>query len=87
MAPDVALLLAMFGLLAETLGGLLGIGGCVIVLLALCFLSNYPLPEAIGTTITAVIVTASSGTVAHVRIKNVDYDTARMVAFSGALEA
>lgn len=81
---DVIFLL-ITGLIAGTLGGLLGIGGCVIMLPALAFLFNYPLPVAIGTTITAVILTASSGALGHLRLKNVDYSTAKVVALSGVL--
>ena len=82
----VPVLLA-FGLIAGTIGGLLGIGGCVIMLPALYFIFNYPLPVAIGTTITAVIVTATSGAIAHIRIKNVDWSTAKIIALSGGLGA
>jgi len=42
---------------------------------------------AIGTTITAVIITAVSGSIAHIRIKNVDYRTTLIVAISGGLGA
>ncbi|KUJ94324.1 MULTISPECIES: TSUP family transporter [Archaeoglobus] len=87
MDPITATLLFVTGLIAGTLGGLLGIGGCVIMLPALAFLFNYPLPVAIGTTITAVILTASSGAVGHIRLKNVDYSTAKVVAASGAVGA
>jgi len=73
------------GLIAGTLGGLLGIGGCVIMLPTLAFLFKYPLPVAIGTTITAVILTATSGALGHLRLKNVDYSTAKVVALSGAI--
>lgn len=83
----VAVILFLFGLLAGTVGGLLGIGGCIIMLPALYFIFNYPLPLAIGTTITAVIVTATSGAIAHIRIKNVDWNTAKVVAFSGGIGA
>ncbi len=83
----IATLLLITGLIAGTLGGLLGIGGCVIMLPALAFVFKYPLPVAIGTTITAVILTASSGAIGHVRLKNVDYSTAKVVAVSGAVGA
>ncbi len=83
----VTMLLFITGLVAGTFGGLLGIGGCVIMLPALTFLFNYPLPVAIGTTITAVILTASSGSIGHIRLKNVDYSTTRVVAASGAIGA
>ncbi len=54
---------------------------------ALAFLFEYPLPVAIGTTITAVILTATSGAIGHIRIKNVDYSTVKIVALSGAIGA
>jgi uncharacterized membrane protein YfcA len=80
-------LLLITGLIAGILGGLLGIGGCVVMLPALAFVFKYPLPAAIGTTITAVILTATSGAIGHIRLKNVDYSTARIVAVSGAIGA
>ena len=73
------------GLIAGIIGGFLGIGGCVIMLPALVFIFNYPIAIAIGTTITAVVITATSGAIAHIRIRNVDYETAKIVAISGAL--
>jgi len=85
--PVTVTLLFITGLIAGTLGGLLGIGGCVIMLPSLTFIFSYPLPIAIGTTITAVILTASSGAVGHIRMKNVDYSTAKIVAASGAVGA
>ena len=87
MDPITATLLFITGLIAGTLGGLLGIGGCVIMLPALAFVFKYPLPVAIGTTITAVILTATSGAIGHIRLKNVDYSTAKVVAISGAVGA
>lgn len=79
--------LIFFGLLAGVLGGFLGTGGCVIMLPALYFLFNYNLPVAIGTTVTAVIITAASGSIAHIRIRNVDYKTSIIIATSGAVGA
>ncbi len=87
MDPITATLLFITGLIAGTLGGLLGIGGCVIMLPSLAFIFNYPLPVAIGTTITAVILTASSGAIGHIKLKNVDYSTTKVVAVSGAVGA
>ena len=87
MAPVDWLLLLATGLLAGFIGGLLGIGGCVIMLPALAFGFNYPLPYAIGTTITAVILTASSGAVAHIRLRNVDFQTVKVIALFGAVGA
>lgn len=87
MDAIAAALLLITGLVAGTLGGLLGIGGCVIMLPALAFIFNYSLPIAIGTTITAVILTATSGAIGHIRLKNVDYSSAKIVAVSGAIGA
>lgn len=87
MEPLLMIILVLFGVAAGLLGGFLGIGGCVIMLPALYFIFNYPLPVAIGTTITAVIITALSGAIGHIRIRNVDYGTAWIVALSGGLGA
>ncbi len=81
------LLLLLTGLAAGILGGLLGIGGCVIMLPALIFLFRYGEALAIGTTITAVCVTAASGAAAHIKIRNVDYSTTKIVGISGAIGA
>ncbi len=78
-------LLTLVGIAAGIVGGFLGIGGCVIMLPALVFLFGYSVPVAIGTTITAVIVTAASGAAAHIRLRNVDYRTVKIVAISGAI--
>jgi len=87
MDAVTTVLLFITGLIAGTLGGLLGIGGCVIMLPSLTFIFNYPLAVAIGTTITAVILTASSGAIGHLRMRNVDFSTAKVVAVSGAVGA
>ncbi|ADC65335.1 hypothetical protein Ferp_1177 [Ferroglobus placidus DSM 10642] len=58
---------------------------CVIMLPSLAFIFKYPLAVAIGTTTTAVILTATSGAIGHLRMRNVDYSTAKIVAVSGAV--
>ena len=60
---------------------------CVFLDVLLHFLFGYPLPLAIGTTVTAVVITAVSGTVAHWRMDNIDRRTAAVVSLSGALGA
>lgn len=86
---DLTLVISLLttGLTAGMLGGLLGIGGGVVALPILVFIFGYPLPVAIGTNITAVILTAASGTAGHIKLKNVDYSTAKIVASGGALGA
>ncbi|NPA69942.1 MAG: sulfite exporter TauE/SafE family protein [Crenarchaeota archaeon] len=78
-------LMIIVGLIAGIIGGFLGIGGCVIMLPALILIFGYPVATAIGTTITAVIVTACSGAAAHIRLKNVDYSTVKIIAVTGAV--
>ena len=82
-----SIIMLLFGIIAGVIGGLLGIGGRSIMLPALYFLFKYPLPCAIGTTITAVIVTAISGAIAHIRMRNVDFSTAKVITLSGTLGA
>ncbi len=65
--PVTVTLLFITGSLPAHLVDCWGIGGCVIMLLALVFVFNYPLPVAIGTTITAIILTATSGAIGHIR--------------------
>ncbi len=79
--------MVVFGLMAGILGGFLGTGGCVIMLPTLRFIYGYELPLAIATTVTAVVITATSGAIGHIRIKNVDFGTVKVVAISGALGA
>ena len=81
----VVIPLLLTGLIAGTIGGLLGVGGCVIMLPVLALIFKYPLPLAIGTTIVAVILTATSGAIGHIRLRNVDYSTVKIVAISGAI--
>jgi uncharacterized membrane protein YfcA len=80
-----AISLIIFGLIAGILGGFLGTGGCVIMLPALYFLYNFSLPIAIGTTVTAVVITAASGSIGHIKIKNVDYKTTAIVSVTGGI--
>jgi len=87
MEPLIVVALLIAGLIAGIIGGLLGTGGCVIMLPSLVYLFDYPLPIAIGTTVTAVILTAASGTIAHLRIKNVDFKTVKVVGISGSIGA
>ncbi|MGQ9587127.1 MAG: sulfite exporter TauE/SafE family protein [Thermoplasmata archaeon] len=67
----VALLLVV-GLLAGLLGGLIGTGGCSVMLPILHFWLGYSAPVAIGTTLFAVIFTATSGGYGHLVRRNID---------------
>ncbi|MDK2876011.1 MAG: uncharacterized protein PWQ22_421 [Archaeoglobaceae archaeon] len=82
-----SLLLLTAGIIAGTFGGLLGVGGGFIMLPLLNFVFGYPLNLAIGTSITAVTFTAISGTLGHLRLRNVDLSTAKIVSAFGVLGA
>jgi uncharacterized membrane protein YfcA len=60
------------GLLAGLLGGLIGTGGCSVMLPLIHFWMGYPAQIAVGTTLFAVIFTAISGAYGHLVRRNVD---------------
>lgn len=78
-APSItlmaAVLLIVVGLAAGMLGGIIGTGGCGVMLPILHFYLGYPVPIAIGTTLFAVIFTAISGGYGHLIRKNLDVRT------------
>lgn len=76
-------LLIVIGLLAGLLGGLIGTGGCSVMLPAIHFWLGYPAPIAIGTTLFAVIFTAISGGYGHLVRKNLAVNTTLWVGISG----
>lgn len=69
-AQGVALLL--IGLAAGLLGGLIGTGGCSVMLPSIHFWMGYSAPIAVGTTLFAVIFTAISGGYGHLMRRNLD---------------
>jgi len=75
-SPEITLLsgiiLLIVGLAAGTLGGIIGTGGCSVMLPILHFWLGYPAPIAIGTTLFAVIFTAISGGLGHLIRRNLD---------------
>jgi len=73
------------GLLAGVMGGLLGTGGCALIMPVIRFGFNFDPAIAVGTTLTAVVFTASSGAIQHLRMKNVDKTTAMQVGKSGVV--
>ncbi len=76
------LALVVVGFLAGVLGGLIGTGGCSLMLPVIHFWMGYPAPIAVGTTLFAVIFTALSGAWGHLIRRNVDKR-----AFSWLVEA
>jgi len=75
--------LIIIGLLAGLLGGLIGTGGCSVMLPAIHFWLGYPAPIAVGTTLFAVIFTAISGGYGHLVRKNLDVKATLWVGASG----
>lgn len=66
------LVLVVVGFLAGLLGGLIGTGGCSVMLPVIHFWMGYPAPIAVGTTLFAVIFTALSGGYGHLVRRNLD---------------
>jgi len=64
--------LVVVGFLAGLLGGLIGTGGCSVMLPVIHFWMGYPAPIAVGTVLFAVVFTAISGGYGHLIQRNVD---------------
>lgn len=73
------------GFLAGVVGGLLGTGGCALMMPVIRFGFHFDPAVAVGTTLMAVVFTASSGAIQHFRMRNVDRETAILVGYSGVL--
>lgn len=71
------------GLLAGVIGGLLGTGGCALMMPVIRFGFHFDPAIAVGTTLTAVVFTAASGAYKHWKMKNVDTGTAKVTGLSG----
>jgi uncharacterized membrane protein YfcA len=66
------IVLVVVGFLAGLLGGLIGTGGCSVMLPVIHFWLGYPAAVAVGTTLFAVVFTAISGGYGHLVRRNVD---------------
>lgn len=78
-------ILVVVGFLAGLLGGLIGTGGCSVMLPIIHFWMGYPAPIAVGTTLFAVIFTALSGGYGHLIQRNVDKHTFLWLGGAGIL--
>jgi uncharacterized protein len=82
--PELSLVrdigLVAVGFMAGILGGLIGTGGCSVMLPIIHFWMGYPAAVAVGTTLFAVIFTAISGGYGHFVRRNLD---TRVVAWLG----
>ncbi|GIW66560.1 MAG: hypothetical protein KatS3mg095_0458 [Candidatus Parcubacteria bacterium] len=81
----IYLIYLITGFLAGIVGGLLGTGGCALIMPVIRFGFHFDPAVAVGTTLTAVVFTAASGAYQHLRMKNVDKETALLVGYSGIL--
>jgi uncharacterized membrane protein YfcA len=81
----IYLIYLVTGLLAGIVGGLLGTGGCALMMPVIRFGFHFDPAIAVGTTLTAVVFTAASGAIQHIKMKNVDKETALLTGYSGIL--
>lgn len=73
------------GFFAGIIGGLLGTGGCALMMPVIRFGFGFDPAIAVGTTLTAVVFTAASGAYQHIKMKNVDKKTALLTGLPGVL--
>lgn len=85
VSPMNGVFLVLIGLMAGLLGGMIGTGGCSVMLPAIHFWMGYPAPVAVGTTLFAVIFTAVSGGYGHLVRKNLDARAALRLGGFGIL--
>ncbi len=85
--PQVGLVqgvaLVSVGLVAGLMGGLIGTGGCSVMLPSIHFWMGYAAPIAVGTTLFAVVFTALSGGYAHLVRRNLDVRATLWLGGSG----
>ncbi|MHA1686734.1 MAG: sulfite exporter TauE/SafE family protein [Candidatus Heimdallarchaeaceae archaeon] len=79
----LVIILLIVGVAAGFLGGIIGTGGCSVMLPILHFWLGFPAPLAVGTTLFAVIFTAISGGYGHFIRKNVDKRSTVIMGISG----
>jgi len=77
------ILLIIVGVAAGFLGGIIGTGGCSVMLPILHFWMGYPAQIAVGTTLFAVIFTAISGGYGHLVRGNLDKRATLYLGLSG----
>jgi hypothetical protein len=83
LARGVALVAV--GVFAGFLGGIIGTGGCRLMLPAINFWMDYPASMAVGTTLFAVIFTAASGGYGHLIRRNLDVRAVLWLGGAGIL--
>jgi uncharacterized membrane protein YfcA len=71
--------LALVGVVAGLLSGLLGIGGGLIIVPALAGMLGVPLKRALGTSLVAVVVLVIPGTIVHAALGHIDWTAALLL--------
>ena len=66
-------MLPFIGFVVGLLSALLGIGGGALIVPTLVFLYNFSMPFAVGTSLGQITLTALSGTIKHIELKNVNF--------------
>jgi uncharacterized membrane protein YfcA len=79
------LLLLVTGLLAGTVGGMLGLGGGIVLMPVLRFHVGLPPPLAAGTCIVGVFCTTLAGSIRHYRLGHIHLRSLLPVVVSGAI--
>lgn len=79
------IILMIVGFIAGVLGGLIGTGGCSVMLPIIHFWMGYPAAIAVGTTLFAVIFTATSGGYGHLVRRNLDVKAVLWIGGAGIL--
>ena len=79
------LILLVTGFVAGALGGLLGIGGCVVIMPVIRFGFDFSPTMMVGTSLAAVVFTSASGAWNNWRIRNIDRSTTVTFAASGVI--
>jgi uncharacterized protein len=82
--PVPAWALALVGVAAGLLSGLLGIGGGLVIVPTLAGILGVPLKRALGTSLVAVVVLVIPGTIVHAALGNIDW-VAAMFLVIGSL--
>ncbi|MGQ9626454.1 MAG: sulfite exporter TauE/SafE family protein [Anaerolineae bacterium] len=78
-------ILVVVGFVAGLLGGIIGTGGCSVMLPIIHFWMSYPAFIAVGTTLFAVIFTAISGGYGHLVRRNLDVQAVLWLGGAGIL--
>lgn len=85
MLPD--LLGILIGFCSGILSGMLGIGGGMVMVPAMVLALHVPQHTAQGISLAVIVLTASTGTIAHWRYGNVNWRIALWIAPAAAISA